>query len=1012
MIPLRLELEGFFSYKEKQVIDFTRLTDAGLFGIFGTVGSGKSSIPEAMMLALFGEPDRLSMRTDRAGLIHLQSPVLRITFDFESGKEKKIYRSVLEIKRKKKNFGELETTRRHFYVRDDGQWIPLEETSAETILGMSRDDFRRTIIIPQGKFREFVELRPSERSDMLRDLFGLSRFDLQIPAKNLLSEVSDELNFLSGEWASLAHADEEQKEQLLVQRKADEENLVSFGEHLKKLRAEVSGLENVKKQADELAQKQEKRRELQEDENRMTAAREKLQRYMKASVEILPLYRKKTEQENAIARLDQRLQETNKMFHQTQENINVLEQQISETAKEVDKRAERENRILLLKKMIRRNELAFKRGELEEMIREERAAAAQWQKHKDTLQESRKEVLQQIAEKSGMQVQMNVLPELRLSIRDYRMLEETEKKCTEQMVSLEQRKAEILAARKAIEDRMNFRDEASAESETERISAQLRMLEASRREVLKKEGLSAFATLVREGEPCPLCGSVHHPQIAADTHEELKEIEEEWERMQEKRKEYLQAELQYKEYHQERTAIEREWERLNGQREEIRAAIRSVFVRWKEHGWENLQEAEEGVRRLDREKQALDAYSQKLVKLSEQSDDAEREWKKANALLEKANVDLSALGALISDVDEELAATEDQWWKPYLEKEPEEIRSDIDKVSRHLQEVSERYEKLVNERQKGRENISAIRERIETTVREKENLEQEATMLEVQRTEFIRKENWKEEEIRHWLREPIDTTAEQGRLSDYFTQLEVVRRSVEELKMKLGNAVFAPELFSQRKSELETKEREYEEQIGVVEKRKAELAQLTQMLDRKKVLAGKMEELQSRMDGLKELERLFTGRGFVAYIAHFYLKELCVAANRRFMKLTRNRLSLQVDDNNEFFVLDYLNEGKRRSLRTLSGGQTFQASLCLALTLSERVKSISSSERSFFFLDEGFGSLDKDSLAVVLDTIKSLRDEKRVVGLISHVEEMKEEMDVYLEVTLDREHGSQVTLRP
>jgi exonuclease SbcC len=166
--------------------------------------------------------------------------------------------------------------------------------------------------------------------------------------------------------------------------------------------------------------------------------------------------------------------------------------------------------------------------------------------------------------------------------------------------------------------------------------------------------------------------------------------------------------------------------------------------------------------------------------------------------------------------------------------------------------------------------------------------------------------------------------------------------------------------------------------------------------------------LDQRENHLKELDKLFKGSGFVKYVSSIYLKELCHTANKRFMSLTKNRLSLEIDDSNTFFVRDYLNGGKLRLLKTLSGGQTFQASLCLALALAEKVKSLNQADQSFFFLDEGFGALDKDSLRVVFETLKSLRHENRIVGIISHVEELQQEVGVYAKVHLDPELGSQV----
>ena len=101
-----------------------------------------------------------------------------------------------------------------------------------------------------------------------------------------------------------------------------------------------------------------------------------------------------------------------------------------------------------------------------------------------------------------------------------------------------------------------------------------------------------------------------------------------------------------------------------------------------------------------------------------------------------------------------------------------------------------------------------------------------------------------------------------------------------------------------------------------------------------------------------------------------------------------------------------MNEGKVRSVKTLSGGQTFQASLSLALALADNIQQITRSSQNFFFLDEGFGSLDRESLEIVFDTLKTLRRENRIVGVISHVEEMQQEIEAHLRIENDPERGS------
>ena len=180
--------------------------------------------------------------------------------------------------------------------------------------------------------------------------------------------------------------------------------------------------------------------------------------------------------------------------------------------------------------------------------------------------------------------------------------------------------------------------------------------------------------------------------------------------------------------------------------------------------------------------------------------------------------------------------------------------------------------------------------------------------------------------------------------------------------------------------------------------------QLNKLLDLRK----KADALEERLENLKEMNSLFRANGFVDWVSTMHLQDLCRAANERFFKLTNNNLSLELNDSNNFIVRDHLNGGKTRLLKTLSGGQTFQAALCLALAMAENVKSLNGADQSFFFLDEGFGSLDKESLRIVFDTLKSLRQENRIVGIISHVEELQQEIDLYLNILNEEEHGSVV----
>ena len=181
------------------------------------------------------------------------------------------------------------------------------------------------------------------------------------------------------------------------------------------------------------------------------------------------------------------------------------------------------------------------------------------------------------------------------------------------------------------------------------------------------------------------------------------------------------------------------------------------------------------------------------------------------------------------------------------------------------------------------------------------------------------------------------------------------------------------------------------------------------LLERQKI-EKILSECLLRAENLRTMRSLFQRSGFVNYTSSVFLQSIIKAANERFIKLTKQQLELVIQEDNTFKVRDMLNGGELRDVRTLSGGQTFQAALSLALALSDHIQSRNAARQNFFFLDEGFGSLDSESLSIVFETLKALRKENRIVGIISHVEAMRHEIERYLEVNLSETEGSKIKL--
>jgi exonuclease SbcC len=212
MIPIQLTIKGLYSYQEKQTIDFTKLTAANLFGIFGTVGSGKSSILEAITFAIYGRTDRLNLSGDNRyyNMMNLKSDELLIDFIFETGKNQTAYRATVKGRRNSKNFDDVKTLERSAYRKNGNDWLPVEIETLKTAIGLSYDNFKRTIIIPQGQFQEFLQLGNKDRTQMMKELFNLGKFEFYNKVASLEIKNNAQKQNIGGQLQQLGELDPEQ----------------------------------------------------------------------------------------------------------------------------------------------------------------------------------------------------------------------------------------------------------------------------------------------------------------------------------------------------------------------------------------------------------------------------------------------------------------------------------------------------------------------------------------------------------------------------------------------------------------------------------------------------------------------------------------------------------------------------------------------------------------------------------------------------------------------------------
>ena len=236
MIPLKLEIKGLYSYIDTQRIDFTRLTEAGLFGIFGQVGSGKSTILEAIAFALYGDIERYKKTGDDRyyNMLNLRSNEGFIDFTFSAGRNQKVYSIIVKLTRNSKKFEDVKLKDHLYYLGVGNEKHQVDPKVVLDEVGISYDNFKRTVIIPQGQFKEFLELKAKDRTAMLQELFSLNKYDLSAKLSSIEKENTSELDKLRGVMSSLTDITPE-----AVNLKKDE--LEQFRNQLKDL------IENIQK---------------------------------------------------------------------------------------------------------------------------------------------------------------------------------------------------------------------------------------------------------------------------------------------------------------------------------------------------------------------------------------------------------------------------------------------------------------------------------------------------------------------------------------------------------------------------------------------------------------------------------------------------------------------------------------------------------------------------------------------------------------------------------------------
>lgn len=1027
MIPKRLKIKGLYSYQTEQEIDFDPLTDASLFGIFGAVGSGKSSILEAITFALYGDTERLNKSGDDRtyNMMNLRSDDLLIDFECIAGKDGERYRFTVRGKRNSKNFKDVKTFERKGYVWQGNDWVPLAESeSTESIIGLSYDNFRRTIIIPQGRFQEFIELKDAERTRMMKELFQLEKYDLSRNVGSLskqndlaLSNVDGQLMGLGEVTKEMLAEGEQQLEHLRLQIQQISNELVVQTELESNFQKLKLGAEKIQMLQSRLAALDSQRAAMQERE----AA---LKTFETCSLHFKSIFDQKsklladiTRDERIAAANQVKLTELAALLGKQQETLQMLKpryekrEELIATAEELEKVM----RIIEHSQAVIKRKDALTRGE--EQLKEKGNAIEilkQQKQELETANEQRKAGL-------GDVLEMGLVKSWFVKVDDLAADRQAIK------VEAEALAAEIKTLTDGLTQRLHeitgdfgiqFGEEYSLEAFQKGITAYLDGGENSRKELNRqllhintRVALHQYAGNLEDGEPCPLCGSLHHPEVlTADgaLSAEIAAIEKQLNTLDEKERllRRLQSPIervfnQIESFEKQKGSIKQRYTEAQGRLKAHDEAF--IWPAFNKTDRENFEKRFAESSRLQAEIKAGEAT---LKALAEQIEAAIKEkTERIEKPLQVLRDEILRFENTVQTLSEQLSrvnlADFETVEKTTITEKIATLKTDYQQLSSAFTEAEKQVDALKKEQNTLSGSQATLLAALEGSRRELVIVQEKID------SELVAYAFESEAQVAEILQKPIRIDTERKAIEEFKLALETtgaeLKNLLEDHAGEQYDAAKHEEVTALKNTLTENlnTQRKEEGNIG------GRLKQMAEDLAKKAALLTEKGRLQLRKEHLDDLAKLFRSSGFVDYASSIYLQNLIQAANHRFHQMTHQQLHLELGEGNSFWVRDLLNGGHMRLLKTLSGGQKFQAALSLALALADHIHVRNESKHNFFFLDEGFGSLDKNALQTVFETLKSLRKENRIVGIISHVEDLQQEIQTYLRIT-ESEEGSRI----
>ena len=991
MMPISLTLSAFGPYPDTITIDFESFQEDGLFLITGPTGSGKTMIFDAMIFALYGKTSGQIRQTDSLRCDHALNEIPTfVEFSFS------LHQQNYTIKRNPKYYLEGKKTPKQpsaLLILPDGKMVEgIKEVNQKMIslLGVDDQQFKQICMIAQGEFTKLIMASSDEREKVLRELFHSEtyqkleeklkvhlktyqdKYDLLLnKRKDLMQElqVEDHQEYLSKQTKLIASQQKEyddlkkdldQKKQQLQLYRLQNQRLIQLKDlkqQFQDLKKQENDYHKLNKTVDTLKKAQETNYlyiSYIKQQKKLQTLKLNQEDFLKQLKKLEKDYQEKKVQANSLDYKQQTKEKLQNQIQETKQLINQIYQyqndyQNLQTLKQQYRMLDEEHKLFLKKK----------------------------EKFENGLQRDQERI------QSEQQVQSK-----------YELIKQQYVRLNEQKVKVHQLSDYYDQILKLNENKSDLQEEYTVvEKQVDHEKMQYNQME----KLYFRKQAGIFALQLKEDQPCPICGSLHHPHPAQIEKEDITK-----EKLDQQAKKVKQQEHRLQDILQKILLSNQKKEMLVKQTKQLSSELniqeeisKEIFIKELDH----LSKDEKRMKKEYLELQDELKYIQKLKKsvalsLKDMSTYESKELKQAQSL-ENIQVQIHQLSGKLDDSLRQYEIGE-------VNKNYQQVQKEYRQLSLEIETIQQDYEKVKNKYLEIKTKISSLNQQI---IQEQEIYDELDNKYHTALDAFIN-----EEEFLNLKTQINQISIWEKKYQDYLISLKSLNEQIISLENEVKDSTYVD--LSSLSETIKEVNQQLREKNDDLEKLKIDYSLKEKMIKDIQKINQQLEKDEDTYQRYLDLYNLASGKNnarvsIERYVLATYFENMLIYANVIMKQLSQGRYQLLRKDDagkgrsQQGLELDVFDQesGNIRSIKTLSGGESFKAALSLALGLSRMVQDYAGGiELNTLFIDEGFGSLDSQSLDQAMNCLMELHHENKLIGIISHVSDLKDRIERQLVV--------------